>query len=78
MMRPPHRILLAATLIATSAPLPAAAQQQPSCDLSTLFAHLSDIQGDCCSDIDGNVPRRPRALALAGPQAPLSLKGPQS
>ena len=46
--------ILSATLIALSiistAVKPADAQAPPPCDLATLFTHLGDIQGMCCSD----------------------------
>ena len=46
--------VLSATLVAlaiiSTAFKPANAQAPPPCELATLFAHLGDIQGMCCSD----------------------------
>ena len=41
---------LAALSIISTAFKPADAQAPPPCDLGTLFSHLGDIQGMCCSD----------------------------
>lgn len=48
----PAAIIVAALALASTRLAGIAAQQVTQCDLATLFAHLSDIQGMCC--IDGN------------------------
>ena len=51
-MVPPAPIFAALVLVLVGSWLPAAGAQQPPapCDLATLFSHLSDIQGMCCTD----------------------------
>eukprot|EP01046_Picozoa_sp_COSAG06_P027791 COSAG06_NODE_2473_length_6799_cov_3.380299_4_plen_165_part_00 len=46
-----HFSTLAHTVLLLAVPPPAVDGQAPAaaCDLATLFAHLSDIQGECCT-----------------------------
>ena len=46
--------MLTGSIFTLAALSPAQAQAPAACDLATLFSHLSEIQGGCCTDIEGN------------------------